>query len=368
MKKTRNIIIKLLVAVVVLGGGTLLYMKVFKDNKGLVISTWENIYNESNITFFYMDENAINSSINIKALDKSYNIKDIVSKVSGEKSKVLKATEILNDIVEYDDVADSISLNGNGILEEKGANKKVSGRDMAYIERDILLASGFISRIGEFRKETPQFENKPSYFVVEYWSTEYKKWIMIDFKDEGYFEKENMPLSAIEITDEKLKDLTYIGNDTQNNYRDKLNKYLSSYTISIDNTLPMENSNSNITYCKSTDNIDLKKGSQFINPTIFTTSKSLFQMSPTEKPTVKDNKAYLILMKKPIQETGTFTFVVAGFKDGAVINLPYIRVNAEKFEKIDKYKDVEIKEGKNEIELSLDGVNVISKIVIENNK
>ena len=46
----------------------------------------------------------------------------------------------------------------------------------------------------------------------------------------------------------------------------------------------------------------------------------------------------------------------------------YIRVNGENFEKIDKYKDIEIKEGKNEIELSLDGVNVISKIVIENNK
>ena len=174
---------------------------------------------------------------------------------------------------------------------------------MAYIERDILLASGFISRIGEFRKEAPQFENTPSYYVVEYWSKEYKKWIMIDFRDQGYFEKENNPLSAIEIIDEKLKDLTYIGNDTQNNYRKKLSEYLSSYTIAIDNTLPMENSNSYITYCKETKDIDLKKGSEFIKPTIFTTSKSLFQMSPTDKPTVKDTKAYLILMKKPIHET-----------------------------------------------------------------
>ena len=130
---------------------------------------------------------------------------------------------------------------------------------MAYIERDMLLVSGFISRIGEFRKEEPQFEDMPSYFVVEYWSQEYKKWIMIDFRDQGYFEKENNPLSAIEITDEKLKDLTYIGNDTQNNYRKKLSEYLSSYTIAIDNTLPMEHSNSYITYCKGTKNIDLKK-------------------------------------------------------------------------------------------------------------
>lgn len=368
MKKAKNIIIKFLVVVLLVGGGTLLYIKFFKDNKGLLVSTWENIYNENNITLLYMEENSVDSSKNLIALNKKYNIKDIISNISDEKKKVLKTTEILNEIVEYDGVADSISFNGNGILEEKGANKKVSGRDMAYIERDILLASGFVSRIGEFRKEAPQFESSPSYFVVEYWSKEYKKWIMIDFRDQGYFEKENNPLSAIEIIDEKLKELIYIGNDTQNNYRKKLSEYLSSYTIAIDNTLPMENSNSYITYCKGNKDIDLKKGSEFIKPTIFTTSKSLFQMSPTEKPTIKDTKAYLILMKKPINETDKITFIVAGFKDGAVIDKPYIRINEEGFEKVDKYKDIEIKEGTNVVELSLDGVNVISKIVVENSK
>ena len=53
-----------------------------KDNKGLLVSTWENIYNENNITLFYMEENSLDSSKNLIALNKSYNIKDIVSKVS----------------------------------------------------------------------------------------------------------------------------------------------------------------------------------------------------------------------------------------------------------------------------------------------
>lgn len=365
MKKTT---VKMLVLVLIVVGCSLLYMKVFKTNKGLLVSTWDNVYNENNIPLFYMEENSLDSSKNLKALDKSYNIQDIVSTVSGEKEKVLKTTEILNNIVEYDDVADSISLNGNSILEEKGAAKKVSGRDMAYIERDILLVSGFISRIGEFRKEAPQLKNAPSYYVVEYWSEEYKKWIMIDFRDEGYFEKDNNPLSAMEIIDEKLRDLTYIGNDSQNNFREKLSQYLSSYTIAIDNTLPSENSNSYITYFKDIKDIDLKKGSEFIKPTIFTTSKSLFQGGPREKPTDQDTKAYLILMKKPIQETTTITYVVAGFRDGAVISETYIRVNDENFEKINRYKEIELKEGQNHIELSLDGINIISKIVIERNE
>ncbi|PRR81284.1 hypothetical protein [Clostridium vincentii] len=368
MKKTKKPIARILLLVLVVVGCSLLYMKFFKTNKGLLVSTWENVYNENNINLFYMEENALDSSTNLKALNETYNIQEIVSKVVDEKEKVLKTTEILNDIIEYDDVADSISLNGNGILKEKGTNKKVSGRDMAYIERDVLLASGFISRIGEFRQEDPQFENIPSYYVVEYWSPEYKKWIMIDFRDEGYFEKENNPLSATEVIDEKIKDIIYIGNDTQNNFRKKLNKYLSSYTIAIDNTLPMENSNSYITYIKDTEDIHLKKDSEFIKPTIFTTSKSLFEMNPTDKATGKDTKAYLILMKKPVQETTVISYVVAGFKDGAVIDKAYLRVNGESFEKFEKYKDIEIKEGTNDIELSLDGVNVISKIVIENNK
>ena len=37
-------------------------------------------------------------------------------------------------------------------------------------------------------------------------------------------------------------------------------------------------------------------------------------MSPTEKLTSKDTNAYLLLMKKPIQETTTITYVIAALK------------------------------------------------------
>ena len=79
------------------------------------------MYNENNISLFYMEENSLDSSKNLTALNKSYNIKEIVSKISDEKEKVLKTVEILNDIVDYDDVADSMSLNGNRILRRKGS-------------------------------------------------------------------------------------------------------------------------------------------------------------------------------------------------------------------------------------------------------
>ena len=216
----------ILFALIIIGCATL-YFKNFSNNKGLRVIEWDNIYNDNNITLFYQDiEEKPNS---IKKLDSVYSVSKIVNNNKSELEKVLQTVDILKSIIEYDDVDSSVAKDGYAILEEKGGNKKVSDRDMAIIERDILLAAGFVARVGEFRKEVPQFQKNPSYYVVEYWSKENNKWIMVDFKDKGYLEKGGVKLSSIEVLGEKLKDLTYIGNSSQNDYRKKISKYLSSY-------------------------------------------------------------------------------------------------------------------------------------------
>lgn len=368
MKRVKNVK-KILLLIMVIGICVVLYFKIFAMQTGTRVITWDNIYNENNLTFFYEDKEAHNNNTKLKGLDETYNVNTLVSAEESEIKKVLKTTEILNIIVEYDDVKDSLNYNGYDILKEKGVNKKTSGRDMAIIERDLLLTAGFVSRIGEFRKEGPQFESSPNYYVVEYWSTENNKWVMIDFIDKGYFESSNKPLSAIEVLNSDIKDLTYIGKSTQNDYRRKLKKYLNSYTIAIDNTLSFRNSNSNVTYINDSKDIDIIVNGNYISPTIFTENKDIFSIAPETEISGSDSKAYLILMKKPVTgKAGNTTFVTGAFENGAIIDECYIKINDGALEKVDRYKEFNLEKGENTIELSTDGQNIISTIKIKKNK
>ena len=355
----------ILVALIIIVCATL-YFENFSNNKGLRVIEWDNVYNDNNITLFYQDiEEKPNS---IKKLDNVYSVSKIVKNNKSELEKALQTVDILKSIIEYDDVDSSVAKDGYGILEEKGGNKKVSDRDMAIIERDILLAAGFVARVGEFRKETPQFEKNPSYYVVEYWSKENNKWIMLDFKDKGYLEKDGVKLSSIEVLGEKLKDLTYIGNSAQNDYRKKMSKYLSSYTVAIDNTISMKKSNSYLTYCSSEKDIDMKVGKDYFPSTIFTTEKILFTLSPNTKANGKDSSTYVILMRKPMESSNSYVYVIGAFENGSTIKDYYLKINDGEMKKIDRYEEVELVKGTNKIELSKDGVNIIKKIVVERDK
>lgn len=360
-KKFGLVRILILIGIVLICG--VLYSKNFKEDKGLRVVEWDNIYNDNNITFFY--EDIENKPSSLKKLDSTYGIDKLIDKNKGELERALQTVDIVNSIVELDEVQDSLSKEAYGILEEKGGNKKVSDRDMAIIERDILLSAGFISRVGEFRKEKPQFQKDSSYYVVEYWSNEYKKWVMIDFKDRGYLEDRGTPLSAIELMGMKLKDLTYVGKSSQNDYRKRLSPYISSYTIAIDNTLSMKKSNSYVTYLTSNKDIDMKKENEFLPATIFTSEKDLFLSEPGKVANAKDSRTYIIMMRKPMEASNSFTYVVGAFENGSTIKDYYLRINDGEMKKIDRYEDLELVKGSNKIELSKDGSNIISKVIIE---
>ncbi|MCR4945213.1 MAG: hypothetical protein K5986_12450 [Clostridium sp.] len=368
MKKSKGIIRGLLL-IVIIGICAALYFKVFNTGKGTIVTTWDNMYNENNLEFFYETQDSIASDKRIQNLKDTYSVEQLVSGETSEINKVLKTVEILNSAVEYDDVKDTLKYNGYDILKEKGTGKKTSGRDMAIIERDLLLSAGFISRTGEFRKEDPEFKSKPSYFVVEYWSEQYNKWVMVDFIDKGYLESNGVPLSAIEVINSDIKDLTYVGKSSQNDYRKKIKKYLNSYTIPIDSTLSTTKSNSYVTYVKDSKYVQIMVNGNYILPTIFTQNTNLFGFKPGAEITGKDSRPYLILMKKPVSgKEEKLTFVVGAFENGSIINDCYIKINDEGFEKVSKYKEFDLRKGENTIQLSTDEQNVISTIVLKSHK
>ena len=354
----------LLLVVIIIAGG--LYYINMEPEKGFIVDEWDNIYNENNINFYYEDVLAEKKDEKIISLDSTFKVNEILSEENEEIEKVLKTVKIVNTICEYDNVSSTNLGNGYDILEKIKERRKVSGRDMAIIERDLLITGGYYSRICEFRKSNSQFEKNPSYYVVEYYSEKYKKWVMIDFKEELYITNEGIPISAIEYLNLDIEKLSYVGIEDSKEYIKNIKPYLKSLTVQIDNTVIQSKSNSCVTYFTDEKCIEIKRNGVFLQPSIFTNNSETFSVMPNIKAEKVDNKAYIVLMKKTKDEDSEEKFTIAAFKDSKVINNYYLKINDESFELIkDIYCEDEFEMGKNTIEVSLDGKTVLSKIVID---
>lgn len=362
-KKGRVLKVSLLILIIIAG---FLYLIGSKSEKSkLEVKQWNNIYNENNINIYYGDsENA-----KIKALDNVYRVKELAGNEDGEINKALKVVDIVNTIVEFDDVLNSKRINGFDILEEKAKLKKVSQRDMAIITRDLLVTMNMKARVGEFKKINRKSNEYKSYYVVEYWSEEHNKWVMIDFRDRGYMEKDKVPCSAIEILSNLDKTINYVGKTKSKEYIKSFKKVRDTYTINIDNSTNMEKSNSYITYIKDSKHINIKFNNKYIPPTVFTENEELFNKSPEHNEIGKDEKAYIILMKKDSSKDSEMqdneNYIIGGFKDGKIMDKYYIRENNGEFIEVKKYAELNLVNGNNLLEISIDKENVLSFIEVE---
>ena len=338
--------------------GGFIYLN-YKDNELYKDLEWNNYYNENYIELFY--------SIDDKRLDilnDTFQVNEIVKNEEGEINKVLKIVDIVNSVVEKDDVSDIGYFNGYEILSKKGETKKVSSKDMAIITRDFIASLGYYARVGEFRSNKSIFSNDTNLYVVEYYSKDKNKWIMIDYEDKGYFLKDNIPCSGIEILNNSKKELDYIGKGDKNKYYKENENAMKTYTIMIDNTMDMLKSNSNITFIKNKNGIYLMYDNKYIAPTIYTKNIDIFNNSPEFTSNESDSKVYAILMKK---EGDNNKFIIGGFSNGSILDKFYIRKNDGKFEEVYKYSEIEMNSKVMKIEISKDGQTVDNEIEIRVN-
>ena len=338
------------------------------NHKGIILKEFNNYYDENNIVFFY--ENS--AAPKIKALNDEYKVKEKTASEKDELKKALSICKITSDIIDYDDIHDSEKNNGYDILKEKREAKsgKVSRRDYAVITRDLLCAAGINARVGYFRSADSQFKERTVYYVVEYWSRKYSKWIVLDCLDIGYFMNGDSKLSALEVLNGGIKEISYLGNTGQKDYKSKLRRYLDSYTIGIDNTIAQNKSNSYVCYVKNDKALEIKWCKSYAPPTIFTKSSLLFERSPYDDTVTKDTKAYLILcLSEDKDKEGTKTVLtIAGFQNGSIMNSYYIDVNNKGYKQINKYEKINIEKGVTSIKLSIDGKTEISSVKIDRQK
>ena len=367
MKKN---MIKIILAIIIIFCAIVLCLLNQFNHKGIIIAQWNNYYDENNIVFFY--DESINEKVNY--LNEKFKISDAVSGEKEELDKVLKICKIAGTAVDYDDIADANLNSGYDILREKEKNnsKKVSRKDFNIITRDMLASVGIKSRIGYFRTANSQFKEKTKYSVLEFWSNKAGKWIVIDCVDNGYFMYGDNRVSALEILNTGIRKISYLGNTSQKDYKNKLKRYLDSYTIDIDNTVNRNRSNSEVCYLKDEGALEIKWCNSYAPPTIFTQSAVLFEKSPFDNAVTKDEKAYLIVslieMKSEDNKSTDTGAIIAGFRDGRVMSEYYLNTNNSGYKKIDKYDKIKLEKGVTDIKLSIDGENEISSVTIKRDK
>lgn len=351
----------ILILSIIVIGFVFIYSNKYKQ--GLSVKSWDNIYNENNIKFFY----SASDDKKISILKQTNNVEE---KVGNEKDMLKKAIDVatvINEIITFDDIQSTNRINGFDILKDKADSKKASARDLGIIYRDVLQSLGYTARLGEYKRMNTSINKEKSYYVVEYWSKEFNKWVMIDFIDKGYFDNNGFPCSAMEILNSDIRNLNYTGKTNRSDYIPMLKKVLYTYTISIDNTTDMLKSNTYITYIKNKDDITIKFKGNDLPPTIFTENEELMNNNPIEEIKGKDEKAYIVLMKKQEDSSSkenNESFIIGAFKEGKILDEYYIRENNGEFTKVKKYKDISFSKGSNTIELSLNGADVISRIEV----
>ena len=260
---------------------------------------------------------------------------------------------------------DTKALNGYDIIRLIGEKRIVSAKDMAIIVRDFITSVGYDARIGEIRCSKKDEDKYDIYYIVEYYSNKYNKWIAVDIVDGGYFTFENTPCSGVELVEKGVSQLKYIGKVSSEEYFSDKKDLFKSYTIMIDNTVDRVKSNSVITYITSKNEITLTYGDKALMPTIYTENRELFTKAPNSEGEVEDDKAYIILMKS--EEEGVEKFVVGGFKNGKIMDEYYVGRSNGTFEKVNEYFELELIKGKNMISISCDGVNEDARIEITYN-
>lgn len=337
---------------------------------GLQVNKWDNIYEEKNIKLYY---NNSNKEI-LEEINNKYNLDKIINESKDELDKSLKILNWINDNMKYKNNIKVITDNKSSldILEDLGKKDAYSDEEICIVFNDFALSTGMISRIGKLiASKEEKVKIKDNISVCEIWSTKYNKWIMIDPSNNNYILKNDIPMSAIEVINNNLEELSVIGEKSESKYKKDIIKYLEAYSIKIDNGVyGIGKSNSYICYSKNinVDNIPINVNLNY--PTIFLNNSYLFELSPKEEKIESNDKIATIIFSnkasdKAIDKNIKMELVAGVFKNSTMVNKYYISIDNGPFKEENKYFVVKIKEGINIIKLSEDGKTTVREIVFE---
>jgi hypothetical protein len=382
MKKMLPRIIIFIVFTIVLTGGFRNFNvhNIYKANNiGLKVEKWDNIYEQSNIEFYYIKP----KNENIRKFGEKYALYDKVNAKEGNLNKSFQLLKWLNSKVEYREGSGGSSNNAIDIILKEHEEIKVSDEDFITLFNESAAFLEITNRIGIFRGEKGvNAKGKTYYKICEIWSDEFNKWVMIDVCNGYYMMKDNIPLGAIEVISEGFDNVKVVrikGTDKssfdkqRDEYIKRIEKYLYTYSIEIDNNKYGEKIiNSYITFIKPGMIPQIETEEGFLQPTIFVNRTDAFNISPSQDyvNNESDEKITMIFAKKSFDSNkeGVKSFYLGAFKNSVQIKDYFVSINGHDWYKMqDRYFfDLEIKEGKNTIKISEDGKTAVREVVIVN--
>ena len=369
MKKS-NFIIRIVIFLIITVAIVFWNHKVRTDRssnqEGLSITKWDNFYGGDNIHFYYLTP----QNENLTNIKNKYGLTKLINSKADQLDNSIKIMEFINENVKASSESMTSDKNAFEIMEAAFNGSKISDNDYVAIYEECLASVGINVRTGILRSTDKKNKGKSYFNVCEVWSDKYNKWIMIDGVNGCYMKENGVPLSTLEIITKGIaKTQIALIKDTKK-YVKNMSTYYESYSISIDNNkYGAPKSNSEITFLKDKQLPEIETKEGFIKPTIFVNNPTVFNISPkiVYVDTAKDKVPTLIFAKKDLKndEKGIENFTVGVFMNSYMVTKYFLKVNGSDYIEVETFFDLKIKEGVNNIKLSLDGKTLAREVIIE---
>lgn len=344
--------------------------------KHIAVEKWDNYYEGDNIQLYYLKQN----NDNINTFGKKHNLNNLIRESQNELDKSIELLKWLKDRVHIDLKADSTAVDAFEINLYDEKQNHMSTYNFTELFREGAAYLGINSRIGAFYGKSSESESVLApYFICEIWNSKLEKWIALDLVNDYYFEKNNIPLSAVEIlNNQPLKDVKLINyaNTYDEKIKDSINEQFQNnmkfYSVNINNNKYGElNINSKITYLRGDNNPELEFEGGFLAPTIFVKEDKVFNLAPVseEEEIKKDDKVTLILSKAKNEdkvEQEKVEFIGGVFKDSGMIDDYYYSINGSDWRYMEEeyFFKIKLEKERNIIKISEDGKNSVREIVL----
>ncbi len=139
-------------------------------------------------------------------LIEKYQLDTVFHGETDEFKRILLLRHWIKSVIRIDDFGDPYPGGGSaeGILDAALLGQGFHCGHFMIVQNGIMNAYGYVTRtLGA----GPGVEGGPSghHGINEIWLNDYNKWFLSDAKYDHHFEKEGIPLSALEVRDEYLK-------------------------------------------------------------------------------------------------------------------------------------------------------------------
>jgi len=141
-------------------------------------------------------------------LREKYQLDTVFHGETDEFQRILLLRHWIKSVIEINDTGDPYPGGGyaEGILDAALEGQGFHCGHFMTVQNGVMNAYGYVTRaLGAGPGTQGMEESDGHHGINEIWSNQYKKWMLSDAKYDHHFEKSGIPLSALEVRDEYLK-------------------------------------------------------------------------------------------------------------------------------------------------------------------